>query len=86
MIEAQQWIDGANNPQWGQNQSQICWVTEERAVYLGYIQFQCVGGLEHALKTNAFWFEPKNTSKRITNPTRHFIGEVEQLRWHIKWL
>ena len=30
--------------------------------------------MEHALKTNAFWFELKNTSKRITNPTRHFIS------------
>ncbi|KAG0652612.1 Galactose mutarotase [Hyphodiscus hymeniophilus] len=39
VIETQQWIDGINNPQWGQEQYQIYRVTEEPAVNLATYDF-----------------------------------------------
>ena len=42
VIETQQWIDGINNPQWGQDQYQIYRVTEEPAVNLATYDFSVV--------------------------------------------
>jgi hypothetical protein len=39
VIEAQQWIDVTNNPQWEQDQSQIYRVSDEPAVHLATYNF-----------------------------------------------
>lgn len=42
VIETQQWIDGINNPQWGQDQYQIYRVTDEPAVNFAMYDFTIV--------------------------------------------
>ena len=43
VIETQQWIDGINNPQWGQDQYQIYTVDSEPAVVFAQYDFSIVG-------------------------------------------
>ncbi|MCJ1409018.1 hypothetical protein MMC19_003095 [Ptychographa xylographoides] len=44
VIETQQWIDGVNNPQWGQDQYQIYTVDSEPAVVFAQYDFSVVAG------------------------------------------
>ena len=43
VIETQQWIDGINNPQWGQDQYQIYTVDSEPAVVFAQYDFSIIG-------------------------------------------
>lgn len=43
VIETQQWIDGINNPQWGQDQYQIYTPTTQPAVNYAQYEFSIVG-------------------------------------------
>ena len=43
VIETQQWIDGINNPQWGQDQYQVYTVDSEPAVVFAQYDFSIVG-------------------------------------------
>ena len=43
VIETQQWIDGINNPQWGQDQYQIYSVDSEPAVVFAQYDFSIIG-------------------------------------------
>ena len=43
VIETQQWIDGINNPQWGQEQYQIYTVDSEPAVVFAQYDFSIIG-------------------------------------------
>ena len=43
VIETQQWIDGINNPQWGQDQYQIYTVDSEPAVVFAQYDFSVIG-------------------------------------------
>lgn len=43
VIETQQWIDGINNPQWGQGQYQIYTVDSEPAVVFAQYDFSIIG-------------------------------------------
>ena len=43
VIETQQWIDGINHPEWGQDEYQIYTVDSEPAVVFAQYDFSIVG-------------------------------------------